>query len=337
MRQRTGRRVVRSVFFGGGTPSLMGAAGVARVLADIQDVYGLPVETEVTVECNPTSSSDALFAGLADVGVNRVSVGIQSLQDDLLKFLGREHTAEYALHTLKSAQNRLGNVNADVIYGLPNQQLEGWMDDLERVADLGLNHISCYQLTIEPQTHFFSAVKRGLWEPLDMDRQADFMAETAHFLGTQGFINYEISNFCKPTRECQHNLHVWQYHDYAGVGAGAHGRLTLTDGTRVATQMTKHPRNYLKHSTVDERLHTTVVTPQDAWREAILSGLRLKEGIDVPTLEMRLGGKLTENVSGEALAVLSRLGFLEHNCNRLRLTERGWLLLDSVVGQLLAD
>ena len=335
VREIAGQHSVSSVFFGGGTPSLMEAGMVNAILAEISHSFHVVEDAEITVECNPTSSSENLFQNLKHVGVNRVSVGVQSLQPQLLEFLGRKHDVGQAIVTLDIAQNIIVNVNADLIFGLPNQTLDGWMGDLATVARMGLNHISCYQLTIEPQTHFFNAVKRGEWEPLNMDVQADFMAETAHFLGTQGLTNYEISNFSKPGFACRHNVHVWQYGDYAGVGAGAHGRLTLTDRTRVATQVTKHPRNYLKHTTAQNRMKQTPLHLAEQWREAILSGLRLKGGIDVMNLELRLGGKLLENVNGKPLAVLSQMGFLEHTCKRIEVTSAGWPLLDSVLGQLL--
>lgn len=335
-RHLTGPRTVNAVFFGGGTPSLMGAPLAGEILAEISHTYSLQSDAEITLECNPTSSSQNLFTGLKSAGFNRVSIGVQSTRPEWLDFLGRKHNVAEALETLDMALKTIGNVNADLIFGLPQQDLDVWVEQLKSMASMGLPHLSCYQLTIEPQTAFFSAVKRGEWRPLDEDRQADFIAETCHILRGAGYRNYEISNFAKPGRECAHNVHVWQYGDYAGIGPGAHGRLVLENGQAVATRATKHPRNYLSRHH-DGRLQTdmTPLTPSMQWKEALLAGLRLEEGIDVMNMESSLGGKLKENADGEALAVLSQFGLISTENGRLKLTEKGWPLLDGILGQLL--
>lgn len=335
----TGPRSVNAIFFGGGTPSLMGADLAGKVLAEISHAYTVQSDAEITLECNPTSSSRELFLGLKSAGFNRVSIGVQSTRPEWLDFLGRKHNVQEALETLDSALETMGNVNADLIFGLPQQDLQMWLQQLKSLASAGLPHMSCYQLTIEPQTAFFSAVKRGEWEPLDGDRQADFIAETRHILRDAGYQNYEISNFAKPGKACRHNVHVWGYGDYAGIGPGAHGRISANNGqglTHWATQATKHPRNWLARWR-DRRPMTdmTPLTPAMRWREALLAGLRLEGGFDVMTMESSLGGKLTQNVDGEALAVLRQFGMVSLDGGRLMLTEKGWPLLDGILAQLL--
>lgn len=333
----TGKRSLESVFFGGGTPSLMGAGMISDILAEVQTLWDIPATTEITVECNPTSSSESLFRDLAATGVNRVSVGVQSTQDDWLAFLGRKHASCEALLTLEMALKHVGNVNADIIFGLPNQSLDRWTEQLDSLARMGLSHISAYQLTIEPQTAFWGAVKRGEWAPLDNDTQATFLTATTDLLEERGYTRYEISNFAQPGRECRHNSCIWQYGDYAGVGAGAHGRLTTPDGTLLATRATKHPRHYLEHAQKgDNLLLTQKLSLADAWTEALLAGLRLTDGIDIPALEARLNhSSLVNFIQPEGLQLMHQMCFLEHTATRLRLTPRGRDMMDSVLGQLL--
>lgn len=336
-RDLTGPRDLAAVFFGGGTPSLMGDAAVGRILSEIGQLWGIPAGTEITVECNPTSSSRALFEGLRAAGVNRVSIGVQSTRADWLEFLGRKHDAGQALATLDAAQEVIGNVNADLIFGLPEQHLPEWLEQLESLGQRGLPHMSCYQLTIEPQTRFWSDVKRGQWQPMPDDTQADFIAATRDALKGRGYRNYEISNFAQEGKRCRHNLHVWAYGDYAGVGAGAHGRLTLPDGRRVATQVTKHPRNYLANTeTGVPVMKMADLSHKEQWKEAILSGLRLDEGIDVGHMETRLGGKLIQNVDEVGWRILRQAGFLDDSMKRLKLADSGWLVMDGVLSQLFA-
>jgi oxygen-independent coproporphyrinogen-3 oxidase len=333
-RELTGARDVVSVFVGGGTPSLMGAEAVGEVLAEISQLWDIPHGTEITVECNPTSSSRTLFEGLQRAGVNRVSIGVQSTRADWLEFLGRKHDVTQAMATLDAAQEVIGNVNADLIFGLPQQVLEDWVVQLETLAGRGLAHMSCYQLTIEPQTRFWSAVKRGEWMPMEDDLQAEFITATRAVLRRK-YRNYEVSNFAQAGKECRHNTHVWRYGDYAGVGAGAHGRLTL-DGRRVATQVTKHPRNYLANSAAGrDVMKMADLSHKQQWKEAILSGLRLDEGIDVAGMEKRLGGKMTQNVDEAVWRSFRQAGFLDNTEKRLKLADSGWLVLDAVLSQLL--
>lgn len=332
------KRPLASIFFGGGTPSLMRPTSVARILEACGEVADFSPFTEITVECNPTSSSAALMDDLAAVGVNRVSVGIQGLKPAWLAFLGRTHSVGQALETLELAQRAVGNVNADVIYGLPGQELEEWTGQLERLAGLGLAHISAYQLTIEPNTRFFGDVRRGLWQPIDGDREADFFEATRDVLTAQGYENYEISNFARPNRSCAHNVHVWRYQDYLGIGAGAHGRITLPDGTRLATSVSRQPDTYLRLMAEQGQAFSLneAIPATKGLQEAVFLGLRLTEGIDLDSLEKTFGKPAYQQaVEAVELALLLERGFLKRNTTRLTLSDSGWPRLNSILERIL--
>ncbi|PIZ29769.1 MAG: coproporphyrinogen III oxidase [Alphaproteobacteria bacterium CG_4_10_14_0_8_um_filter_53_9] len=327
-----------SIFFGGGTPSLMKPDQLARLISHAHKTWGVLPETEITVECNPTSSSKTLFSGLASAGVNRVSVGVQGLRDDDLSFLGREHNAAQALETLSHAVHAMdGHVNADVMYGLPYQKLGVWRDDLTRLAEMGISHLSAYQLTIEMQTAFYSQVARGLWHPLENDAQADFFEATQTILRERGFENYETSNFARPGHACRHNLHVWRYQPYIGVGAGAHGR-ALINGEWCATTRLKMPTKYMEN--IEEKAFwagsSTPLTLPSTAQEAFMMGLRLAEGVNMEDIEKRFGRAACEDsLDFKALDRFVRLGMIRQSRTHVCLTSAGWGLLDSLLREIL--
>jgi oxygen-independent coproporphyrinogen-3 oxidase len=332
-----GERGVASVFFGGGTPSLMTPASVAKILSAAGEVGAFKRGAEVTVECNPTSSSKTLLKGLREAGVNRVSIGVQGLRAAWLDFLGRRHDVGQALRTLEDALEVFGNVNADVIYGLPGQHLEEWLEQLEKLGKMGLTHLSAYQLTVEKNTRFFKDVARGAWTPVDSDTEADFFEATQDVLTRQGYENYEISNFAKPGMACVHNRMVWQGFDYLGVGAGAHGRMTLPDGTRRVTQVIRQPEGYLARMEEVGEAFSGYGTQNgaDGVQEAFLLGLRLAEGIDLSALKKRFGNLAWEAaVNPVELAKMVDTGFLEQSGARLRLSATGWGRLNSVLKRI---
>ncbi len=338
---------LKSVFFGGGTPSLMSAQAIGRIIEACRQLGAHDDHTEVTVECNPTSfaspeAAKRFFRDLQEVGVNRVSIGIQGLKQEWLRFLGREHNVTDALATLDAAQAVFGNVNADVIYGLPQQTLGDWQELLENLAARGLQHISAYQLTIEKNTRFHVDVKRGAWMPIDSDLEADFFDATRAVLGAGGYENYEISNFAKPGFACRHNTHIWQYGEYIGVGAGAHGRVDGTDGTRIATSVIRQPDGYLRRmNDLDTTPWTGVVqatslSPAETAQEALFSGLRLAAGCNMENILKRTPkASYKEAISGRETEHLVASGFLEVTHGHLRLTEAGWPRLNSVLSRLL--
>lgn len=331
-------REISSVFFGGGTPSLMGGSGVENILSEVAKLEAFSEGCEITVECNPTSSSKTLFKALREAGVNRVSIGVQGLRAEWLKFLGREHGVDQALRTLEDALEVFENVNADVIYGLPGQDVEEWRKQLEMLAGMGVVHVSAYQLTIEKNTRFFSDVRRGLWEPVDGDMEADFFDATREVMTGQGFENYEISNFCRPGKACVHNQMVWQGYDYLGVGAGAHGRMTMADGVRYATQVIRQPEGYLSRMEGGtEAFHALEVRNGPvAVQEALLLGLRLAEGVDSLRILKSFGEEAwKEAVEAVELEKMVDTGFLSFQDGKLSLTALGWPRLNAVLKRIL--
>jgi putative oxygen-independent coproporphyrinogen III oxidase len=333
---------VTSVFFGGGTPSLMSPKTLENLIKGVGEIAPFTSETEVTVECNPTSfaspsAARQFFQDLKNGGVNRISIGIQGLKQEWLTFLGREHSVEDALATLDAAQSVFTNVNADVIYGLPDQRLEDWRNLLTFLTNQNLSHISAYQLTIEPNTAFYTAVKRGAWEPLTSDQEYDFFQETRQILQDSHYSNYEISNFCKPGMECRHNLHIWRYGDYAGFGPGAHGRLHTSPCDVLATRVLKHPDSYFRAAEdISQVSHITKLTPTETLQEAFFAGLRLAEGIDMEYLSKHYPAAIYKAaIDADEVVFLMENGLLNRTRSHLHLTEAGWPLLNSILQRIL--
>ncbi|WP_395613859.1 radical SAM family heme chaperone HemW, partial [Allosphingosinicella sp.] len=269
--QTPGRRL-SSVFFGGGTPSLMPPATVEALLGAAERHWGFADGIEITLEANPSSVEAARFADLASAGVNRVSLGLQSLDDQALHFLGRAHDVDEGLTALATAQSVFDRVSFDLIYALPGQGAEAWAAELERALGFGTGHLSLYQLTIEPGTRFAALAAKGELVPADPDESAALYELTQDMTGAAGLPAYEISNHARPAEESRHNLAYWRYQNYAGVGPGAHGRRN-----GVATQRHRKPENWLGalarngHGIVEE----TEITPAEQRVEALLMGLRL--------------------------------------------------------------
>ncbi|MFA9200191.1 MAG: radical SAM family heme chaperone HemW [Cypionkella sp.] len=320
-----------SIFFGGGTPSLMPPALVAALLEEAERFWGFAPDIEVTLEANPSSVETAAFAGLAAAGVNRVSLGVQSLDDDALRFLGRLHDAQAALDALRTARKWFNLVSADLIYARPGQSADGWRAELGRAIDLGTDHLSLYQLTIEPGTRFATDVRQGAFAPLDDDPAADLFALTREMTAAAGLPAYEVSNHARPGHESRHNLAYWRYRDYVGIGPGAHGRRG-----GAATVRHKKPENWLAavtaqgHGIAEERR----LDPREAASEALLMGLRLSEGVDLAEISARFAIPSAQLVDRARLALHRSLGLLEIDGDRLRVTEAGMPLLDALLGEL---
>jgi putative oxygen-independent coproporphyrinogen III oxidase len=334
-----------SVFMGGGTPSLMPASMVAEWVAAAKALGTAGADCEVTLECNPTSLTDKdarqYFKTLREAGVNRVSIGVQALQDDVLGFLGREHNVQQALASLDAALVEIPRVSADVIYGVPGQHLDDWQRDLRFLAGLGLRHISAYQLTIEPHTHFAAAVRQGHWQPVEIDIEADFFEATQAVLGEAGLTAYEISNFAAADEACRHNLHVWRYGVYVGAGAGAHGRVALNEEW-LATKGVRAPEQYqhLWQESHNPAAHTTwaswkSLNPEEALQEVLLMGLRLREGIYLRTYPKHIQQGLNEAVDWAGVKLCQSMGWLKVEGDHWRLTDAGWPRLNGVLGQVL--
>lgn len=320
-----------SIFFGGGTPSLMAPATVDAIIAAACDHWPVFDDLEITLEANPNSAEAASFADLARAGVNRISLGIQSFDDQALAFLGRAHSAAEGLEALDAAQSAVERVSFDLIYALPGDTDADWTDALDRALRLGTEHLSLYQLTIEPGTRFATMVARHKFEPLDADRSAALFELTQEKTAVAGIPAYEISNHARLGAESRHNLAYWHYQDYAGVGPGAHGR-------RLGMRTVRHkkPENFLAavarngHGTVEEE----ALTREEAAHEALVMGLRLAEGIDPAALSERLG--VDRIVDDAAFERLVGHGLLERAGSRIRTTAAGRLLLDSILAEIAA-
>ena len=327
-------RTVSSIFFGGGTPSLMQPSSVQTILDCIGKHWTIAPDVEVTLEANPTSVEATRFRGFRAAGVNRVSLGVQALDDASLKELGRLHTAQEALDAVAVARSIFDRYSFDLIYARPHQTTEAWAAELKRAIAEAAEHLSLYQLTIEPDTPFFGLHRAGKLAMPDEDLARDLYDLTQTVCASAGLPAYEISNHARSGAECRHNLVYWRGHDYAGVGPGAHGRLTI-DGRRVATATEKRPEAWLMRVegsgtglTVEEKL-----TPGEAADEYLLMGLRLAEGID-PERYSALSGRA---LSPKRISILREEGAVETTADgRLRVTQSGFPLLDAVVADLAA-
>ena len=327
-------RTVSTVFFGGGTPSLMQPSSVQAILDAIGKHWSVAPDVEVTLEANPTSVEATRFRGYRTAGVNRVSLGVQSLDDAVLKELGRLHNAQEALEAVAVARSIFERYSFDLIYARPRQTLDLWSAELKRAIAEAAEHLSLYQLTIEPGTPFFGLHKAGKLIVPNEDLARDFYDLTQSICGEAGLPAYEISNHARPDAECRHNLVYWRGHDYAGVGPGAHGRLTL-DGRRYATETEKRPESWLMRVEasgtgliVDEKL-----TPGEAADEYLLMGLRLAEGIETAHYTALCG----REINPKRVAILREEGAVETtSTGRLRVTLSGFPVLDAVVADLAA-
>ena len=325
-----GRRLT-SIFFGGGTPSLMEPATVAAVVDAAQGHWAADNKVEITLEANPNSVEAARFADLARAGVNRVSLGLQSFDDRALAFLGRAHSAREGFAALQTAQKHFRRVSFDLIYALPGDTEDGWSATLAQALSLGTSHLSLYQLTIEPGTRFASMVARHEFEPLEADPAAALFELTDAMTSAAGMPAYEISNHARPGQESRHNLTYWRYGDYAGIGPGAHGRRL---GRRTARH--RKPENFLSslarngHGIAEEAPLSAV----EAADEALVMGLRLAEGVDVEAIAERFG--LPDVVDWSRVERLVGSGHLAREGSRIALTPRGRLLLDHILGEIAA-
>ncbi|HET7192308.1 MAG TPA: radical SAM family heme chaperone HemW [Pseudolabrys sp.] len=327
-------RTVSSIFFGGGTPSLMHPSSVQTILDCIGKHWAIAGDVEVTLEANPTSVEATRFRGFRAAGVNRVSLGVQALDDAALKELGRLHTAQEALDAVAVARSIFNRYSFDLIYARPRQSLAAWAAELKRAIAEAAEHLSLYQLTIEQGTPFFGLHKAGKLIVPDEDSARDLYDLTQEICGKSGLPAYEISNHARPGAQCRHNLIYWRGHDYAGVGPGAHGRLTI-EGRRVATETDRRPEAWLMRveangdgMTVNEKL-----TSGEVADEYLLMGLRLAEGIDTARYAALAGRALDP----KRISILRGEGAVETTTDgRLRVTPSGFPLLDAVVADLAA-
>lgn len=332
MRQRTGPREVTSIFLGGGTPSLMKPQTVGAVLEAIAANWSVPDGIEVTLEANPSSVEATRFRGYRDAGVNRVSLGVQALNDGDLRFLGRLHDVEQALGAIRLARETFPRLSFDLIYARPGQSMDAWEKELDEAIGYAADHLSLYQLTIEEDTRFHALHAAGKFKMPDPDHAADLYRLTQEVTAARGLPAYEISNHARPEAESRHNLVYWRYGEYVGVGPGAHGRF-LEDGHRIVTFTEKMPETWL--NLVEAKGHGViggeVLTRSEEADEFLLMGLRLAEGIDLARYEQLSGRPLSSRriASLQEEALVAPVGN-----SRLRATSAGMIVLDAVVADL---
>ena len=312
---------LQSIFFGGGTPSLLVPGDVSRFVSAAQSAFALEESCEITLEANPNDILSADLKGWHSAGVNRLSIGVQSLDDTALKFLGRDHEASTALQAIELAMNIFPSVSIDLIYARPDQSLSRWESELSAALNLGAHHLSLYELTIEERTAFGKAAARGDLVPMQDDAQADLYEATQALTASAGYPAYEVSNHAiSHQHQSRHNMIYWQSGDWIGIGPGAHGRLTI-DGNRLATEAARRPADYIQSKAPRREILTTI----DTQRETLVMGLRPACGVELG----RLG-----TINQDALAALSDGGLVDVFGERLRVTPKGRLLTDAIAAQL---
>ena len=327
-------RVLNAVFFGGGTPSLMDPDVVADVIAAIRRLWPTANDLEITLEANPGSVEADRFAAFRQAGVNRISMGIQALNDADLKRLGRIHTIAEGLAAFDIARTTFDRVSFDLIYGRQNQTLADWQTELKQALSLAIDHMSLYQLTIEQGTAFgdrYAVGKlRGL--PTD-DLGADMYAATQDICGEMGMPSYEVSNHARDGAQSRHNLIYWRYGDYLGIGPGAHGRLTQ-NGNRFATECFSNPKRWLDASVSGAtEKPRELLTTEDQGSEFLMMGLRLKEGVDLRRYEALAGAPL----STKKITQMQDIGMISRVQDQLFVTEQGFMVLNAILAELLSD
>jgi putative oxygen-independent coproporphyrinogen III oxidase len=332
MRALTGPREVSSIFFGGGTPSLMDISTVESILGDIARLWGIPSGTEISLEANPTSADATRFRGYRSAGVNRLSLGVQSMSDEALKFLGRLHSVSEAKSAIALAREVFPRLSFDLIYARPGHSPAAWEHELREALHYAVDHLSLYQLTIEEETAFARLYEKGAFHLPDEDAAADLYALTGELCAEAGLSAYEVSNYAKPGAECEHNLVYWRYGDYAGVGAGAHGRIDV-GAERRATSMLKLPQAWLEAVETNgiglEK--SEAVSRSEQGDEMMLMGLRLSEGVSLSRFTDMSGRKIPD----QRLAELQRDGLLIRAGDRLHATAEGRMVLDALLAKLL--
>jgi len=327
-------RVLRSIFIGGGTPSLMMPSTIAAVLDHAARVFTMPEDIEITMEANPTSVEASGMTEFAGAGVNRVSLGVQALDDAALAQLGREHSAREALNALEQARRNFKRVSADFIYARPEQSIEAWRDELKRILDLGLDHLSLYQLTLEPGTAFWSQHQRGLFFLPEDGLARELYDLTQDMTTASGLPAYEISNHARKGQESRHNLVYWQAGDWIGIGPGAYGRI-WENGRRVETRSRRDPSAWLDDVEAHGHAldHKTDESPAEYGREALMMGLRLNMGVDLEKITA-LAGPRENWINTSMMDQLLANDYLELDREILKLRQDARPLLNSVLTSL---
>lgn len=332
---RLGRRPLRSIFFGGGTPSLMDPATVAALIDDATHFFDPAADLEITLEANPTSVEQQKLAAFRSAGINRLSLGVQSLDETALKTLGREHSASQAIAALETARSLFERISFDLIYARPEQSCVSWEKELTQALDLASDHLSLYQLTIETGTVFEGRHRKGEIILPDEDLAAELYELTGQVAARFGLLPYEVSNYARPGEESRHNLVYWRYQDYLGIGPGAHGRITLGEAL-LATRRHRAPEIWAERVEARESGSTSEVAlePEERAREALLMGLRLAEGIEEHRFAARTGRPLDSCLDSDILGAALEEEYLQRRDGRLTATAAGRLRLEALLGAL---
>jgi len=331
-------RQLVSIFFGGGTPSLMDPKTVEALITRAQALWPSSSDIEITLEANPTSVEAASLRDFKAAGVNRVSLGVQSLRDDQLKFLGRQHSAREALSAVETARGIFDRYSFDLIYARPGQSVSEWEKELREALPYAGRHLSLYQLTIEEGTQFYHHFHAGKFQLPPEDDCADMYALTQDILYVENLPAYEISNHAQPGEESRHNLAYWKGDDYLGIGPGAHGRY-FSGGGRIATECLRSPEKWL--ASVEEKNHgisvMQPVDPQALREELLMMGLRIREGISFTDYARKSGAELESVVNPDKLSLFIKQGFLERTDTSLRPSSKGMAVLNRITSELLTE
>ena len=337
-RELSGPRSIGSIFFGGGTPSLMSVQTVGKILTRISHNWDISQDIEITLEANPTSVEARKFKEFSAAGVNRVSLGIQALNDADLQALGREHSVKEALQAIKLSQKYFSRSSFDLIYARMDQTVGDWEQELKQALDMSVGHLSLYQLTIERGTAFYQAHNKGTIILPDEGTSADMYELTGQICGDHKIPAYEISNHAIAGEESRHNLTYWQYEDYIGVGPGAHGRLTI-GGDLYALNQHRSPEKWLKMVVKDG--HATdgkdSLSSQSKAEEMIMMGLRLNSGVSLTEFENRIGQKIDDFIDQTYFQRLLELDYMERDDHHMRATSRGLPLLNGLLQRILVS
>ena len=332
---RLGRRSLRSIFFGGGTPSLMDPTIVADIIEDAGRLFDVAPDCEITLEANPTSVEATKLAAFRQAGVNRISIGVQSFHPEDLRRLGRQHSAAEAIAALETGRRIFPRISFDLIYARPGQTMAAWRAELHQALSLAADHLSLYQLTIEPGTVYEGMHRRGEISLPDPELAAELYDATGEEAARFGLLSYEVSNYAVPGGESRHNLAYWRYGDYAGIGPGAHGRVSL-EGQLIATRRHRAPEPWAArverqgHGSTNEE----IIGNADRAREMLLMGLRLTEGIDAARFARRTNLQISDVLDPRTLVQAQDALYIEWDGSRLRATPEGRKRLDALLGAL---
>ena len=337
--KNTEDRKLKSIFFGGGTPSLMEPQIVSDIISEAKKIWRVDDLLEISLEANPSSVEAKRLHLFNQAGINRISLGVQSFNDTTIKFLGREHDAADAKRALEIAKKNFENVSFDMIYATPEQTIQGWASEIRQAIEFSSNHISVYQLTIERGTAFFQKHRKGEFQMLDGETLADLYELTQDKLGSAGLADYEISNHAAPSFECIHNLQYWKMKDYLGIGAGAHSRLTDKEGVRWAFRTQRAPSKWLSETkayghAVAEKVFLSL---EEQIFETLMMGLRLKKGISTADFKNTFKRSIEEIFTGETLEILLNERLIEMDNESFKATSVGRQKLDSLIRFLFSD